>query len=117
METNQEELQMSPKKEIEPKQEVKQENSTEFVINPLNVINLDDEDEIAKIDEEVHNELNVLFSKQMNLDRVKHDDPLDESDPPCLEPRDAPSMTLIVPLVSCSPSLYDDQDWDLEDLL
>lgn len=31
------------------------------------VINLDDNDEVAKIDKEVHNELNTLFSSSMSL--------------------------------------------------
>lgn len=80
------------------------------------MINLDD-DEIAKIDEEVHNELNVLFSKKMNLDGGNHDDPLDETDPPHVAPRNAPNMTLdIVPLASYLPSIYDEQYWDANDL-
>lgn len=46
------------------------------------MINFDNDDKIAKIYEEVHNELNFLFSTSMNLDGGNHDDPLDESDPP-----------------------------------
>jgi hypothetical protein len=42
-------------------------HSLDFIIQPPIVINLDDEDEVAKIDEEVHNELNTLFSSFMSL--------------------------------------------------
>lgn len=82
------------------------------------MINLDDENEIAKIDEQAHIELNLLFSKSMNLDGGNRDDPPAESDIPHVEPGDAPSTTLIVvPFTSCLPSLYDEHDWDVEDLI
>jgi hypothetical protein len=48
------------------------------------VINLDDEDEYAKIDDKFHNKLSLLFSNSMDLDEGNHNDPLDKSDSPCV---------------------------------
>lgn len=102
---------------MELKQEIEQEHTTNIIIKTPMVINLDDEDKIAKIDERVHNELNLLFSKSMNLDGGNREI-FFMSDLPCVELGDAPSTTLvIVPLASCLPSIYDEQDWDVDDLL
>lgn len=65
---------------------------------PPIMINLDDDDEIVKIDEEVHNDLNALFSTSMNLDGCNYDDPPKKSASPHMELGDYPSMTLIFPL-------------------
>jgi hypothetical protein len=82
---------------------VKRENSNTIVIKRCIVINFDD-DKIAKIYEEVHNELNVLFSKNMDLDGGNCDDPPDESDPPHVTPRDTHSTKLVVvSFSSCLP--------------
>lgn len=67
------------------------------------MINLDDDDKIAKMDEEVHNELNTFFSSSMNLN--------DNSPKKSVELGASPSSTLIVvPLDSCPPSTYIEQD-------
>lgn len=82
------------------------------------MIKVDGDDEIVKIDEEVHDEFNLLFSNFMSIYEGNHDDPSDESDPPHVELGDASSMTLnVFPLASYLPSIYDEQDWDVDDLL
>jgi hypothetical protein len=74
------------------------------------VINLDDDDEVAKIDEQVHDELNPLFSSYIGLN--------ENSPKKNIEFDDDPSFTLvIVPLASYPPFTYDEQDWELDDLL
>jgi hypothetical protein len=67
----------------------KQENETskDIILHPLVVINLDDDD-IAKIDDEVHNELNALFTSSMSL--------IDDSSMKSFELGDNPSMELDV---------------------
>lgn len=87
-----------------------EQNSMDIVIRPHIVINLDDDNEIAKIDEQVHNELNSLFSSSMRL----NDDPPNKS----VELRACPSLALdVFPLSSFPPSIHTDQDWDANDLL
>jgi hypothetical protein len=62
------------------------------------VINLDNDEEVAKIDEEVHVELNNLFSSSMSL-----------NDKSSVELGVCPSTTLdIFPLASFPPSIYTD---------
>jgi hypothetical protein len=69
--------------------------------------NLDDDNEIAKIYEEVQNELNLLFSSSMSLNDNNHDDPPKKSDSPYVEHGDAPITTLdVVPWASYSPSTH-----------
>jgi hypothetical protein len=77
------------------------------------MINLDGDNVIVKIDEEVHNEMNLLFSSSMGLDDNNCDDPPKKSDLPHVEIGDAPSITLVIfPLAIFPPSMYDEQDWD-----
>lgn len=74
------------------------------------MINLDDDDEIAKIDEELQNELNLIVSTSMNSNGGNCDDPSHGSDPPHVElsDSDVPSMTLfVVPIASYLPFIYD----------
>lgn len=89
--------------------------SMDIIIRPLVVINLDD-DETTKIDEEVHNVLNLLFPSSMILNNNNHNDPPKYTNSPCVEPSGVPSMT-IIPLASYLPSSYDEQDWDANKLL
>lgn len=53
----------------------------------------------------------------MSLDDRNHDGPPIKSDLPCVEPSDYPITTLVIPLASCSPFAYDEQDWDVNNLL
>lgn len=74
------------------------------------MIKLDDDDEIAKIDEEVHNELNLLFSSSMSSNE----------NPPYKSVilGNDPSTTLdVAPLASFPPFAYVEQDWDVDTLL
>lgn len=79
----------------------KHETSTNIIIFPLAMIELD-EDDMTKIDDEVDNKLNTLFSCSTNLD----DDLAMKSG----ELHDNPSLALdIVPLASClTPTCYID---------
>jgi hypothetical protein len=93
---------------MQPQKELKY--SMDIIIRPPAVINLDDDDEVFNIDEQVHNEMNVLFSSSMKLN--------ENSSMKRVELGDYPSSTLfIVPLASCSPFLYDEQDWEANELL
>jgi hypothetical protein len=84
--------------------------SLDIIIQTPIVINLED-DEIVKIDEEVHNEFNLFILSSMSLDNKNHDDPPKKSDSPCIELGDALSTTLdVVALASCSPFAYNEQD-------
>lgn len=79
---------------------------------------MDDKDEDAIIDEEVHSDLCLLFSKPIDLDGDNQDDPLIESDLPYVKLGNAPSTKLVVvPLAIFPPSLYDDQHWDANNFL
>jgi hypothetical protein len=54
----------------------------------------------------------------MSLDGHKCDDSPKKSESPCFEPSDCPSMALVItPLASYLHSIYDEQDWDVDDLL
>lgn len=54
----------------------------------------------------------------MNLYGGNHDDSPNESDPLCVEPSDAPSMTLVIfHLDIYLPSIYEEKYWDVGDLL
>lgn len=74
------------------------------------MINLDDDDEVVKIDEEVHNELNTLFFSSMSI--------INNSPKKSVQLGGDPSSTLsIVPLTSCPPFVYNEHDWDMNDLI
>jgi hypothetical protein len=90
----------------------------DIINRPPVVINLDDDNEIAKIDKEVHNELNLLILFFMSLNDNNHDDPHHKSDSPHVELGDDPSITLVAcPLDIYPPSTYIEQDWDAYDSL
>lgn len=73
------------------------------------MINLDDDDKIAKIDEEMHNYLNTLFSSSMSLNKKY---PI-QSD----EPNTSHGLGLsIVPLPSYMTFDSHDNDWEVDDL-
>lgn len=79
-------------------------------IRPPILINLDNDDEIAKIDEKVHNDLNTLFSYSMSLN--------EKSPKMSVEPSASliPALSL-VPLASFPPSAYHEHDWEVDELL
>lgn len=79
----------------QPQQELN--SSMNIILPPPIMINLDDDDEVAKIDEEVHNELNTLFSSFMSLN--------DKSLINSVEPSTSPSLTLAVFPLASFPSL------------
>jgi hypothetical protein len=84
-----------------PSSQHKQELYMDIFIRPPIVINLDDVIEIAKIYDEVHNELNSLFSSSMSLN--------DESPNNSVELGACPSLALhVVPLASYPDSTYID---------
>jgi hypothetical protein len=67
----------------------------DIIIQPPTMINLDD-DQIVKIDEEVHDELNTFFDSSMNL-----------NDKSSVELGDCPSIALdVISLYSFSPFFY-----------
>lgn len=71
----------------------------EIILQPPIIINLDHDDDVAKIDEEVHNELNTLIPSSMSLDNTS----LTKS----VEPSASPSLALsLVPLASFPPLVY-----------
>lgn len=111
----------SPKHEIkpyqsQPKKRMNNEHMYDIILKEPIVINLDSEDEESKIEEQVYNELSLLFFKSMDLDGGNNDDSLDESDPLCVEIRATPCKILIlVPLVYYPPSIYDEKDWYVDD--
>jgi hypothetical protein len=88
----------------------KTEISMEIILCSLVTINLYDDD-VAKIDDKVHNEINTLFLSFMNL--------IDDSSMKSVELGDNPSMELdVIPLDSLIPSTcYIEQDWEANDLL
>jgi hypothetical protein len=85
----------------------------EIGIRHLFVINLDDDDEIIKFDEEVHNELNLLFFSPINLNGSNHDDPSKKS----VSLVDYHSMALVSPLDIYLPFIYNEKYLDANDPL
>jgi hypothetical protein len=78
----------------------------DIIIWPPSLVNLDDDD-IAKIDEEVGDELNTLFASSMSL-----------NDKSSVQLGDFPSTALdFFPLATFSPSIYTDRDWEVDDVL
>jgi hypothetical protein len=95
-----------------PKEVTKKEHeaSMDIIIRPLIVINLD-EDNMNKIDDEVNNELNTLFSSSMNLD---NDFAMKSG-----ELGDNPSLALAIVYLASFLSLayYTNQDWEEDEFL
>lgn len=86
--------------------------SLEITLHPPIVINLDDGDDgtNAKIDEEIHNDLNFLCSSTMSLN--------DKSSPTSEEPGTTPSSALVIPpLDNQPPSHCTKHNWEVDDLL
>jgi hypothetical protein len=78
--------------------------SIDIIIQPLIVINLDGDDEVAKIDEEVYVELSTLFSSSISLNEKSS-----------VELGVCPSTAMdIVPLASGLSSIYTDRDWEVD---
>jgi hypothetical protein len=86
------------------------ENSMDIILHSPIEINLDEKD-IAKIDDEVHNELNTLFAISMSL--------ADDYSMKSVEIGDSHSMELdVIPLASWPPvTCYTKQYWEADDLL
>lgn len=87
-----------------------EQTSMDIIIRSPFVINLDDYIDIAKIDEQAHNELTSFFASSMSLN--------DNSPKNSVELSASSSLALVVvPLASCSPFTYIKQDWDVDNLL
>lgn len=106
-------LQLSQQNDLIQQPQLLIHPSLEITLHPPIVISLDDDDddkEITKINEEVHNDLNSLFSSTMSLN--------DKYPIPSEENGTFPSSTLaILPLDNQLPSQYTKHDWEEDDLL